>query len=895
MDWNSRVRAAFGSSAPSDDVVEELAQHAAAAFEAARAEGLDADTAARGVESQIDAWAGDERVRTRRPRSVAAVEPPPASAPWLAGVGHDVRYAWQLLRRQWGHTLVVGLTVALGVGASTVLFSVAYGVLVKPIPWRDAGRLVRVYETRQGSAKPPTFFTNATYLAWADHPATIEGIAAWSTDLLTLVGAGEPERIRVVSASPELFPLLGATPALGRLFTTSADGALDEKQIVLSHGLWQARFNASPQAIGRVVRLDGEDYHVAAVMPASFAFPDREIRAWVPFQVRPAVVPGKSGGGLSMFSALARLRPGATAAQAAAEASARGNHAPDPGLVVMAVFGSRGAVQVSAVPFLESMTGDVRPALIVFLVAVGLLLVTATANVASLQLARTTARRREIAIRSALGAGTGRLARQLLIENAILGQVGGLAGLVLAAWLVHILPSVLPPDFPRLADIGIDWRVALVAVALSLTSSLGFGLAPVLHARRVDLAGALSEDSLSAVGAGHRTTTARARLAIMVGQVAVACVLLVGAALLVRSMVALLDADRGYDPTNVLTARLSLRDGAYPGERRVEVLDRLVSRLRAVPGVKAAAYASNLPLVSGNVLLAAFPVPARKGGGMVPAHATVRHVSPGYFSALGLRVVEGRAFIDADTHDSKEVTVVNRAFARQYLDTPAVGVQLPGQKAPREVIGVIENARFGAVSDVAQPEAYDTVHQVKGGLLFDTPAIVVRTAGDPTRLVPILRSFVREQDATLALDSVMTMEDRVWNSLSKPRLYALLLGVFAAFALTIAAVGLFGVLSYGVSLRAREIGVRTSLGATPWVIARLVVRQGLAVTVTGAVIGLALSAAGARYLSKLLYGVTPYDAATFVLAPVLLTIVALIACLVPARRAARVDPVKVLR
>lgn len=896
MDWTSRVRAAFdGRQMPDDDVVEELTQHAAAACEAARADGCEADEAERRVQAQVTAWARDADLLKRRPRHSTSVPPPAAPASsLLAGLGSDVRYGWQLLRRQWGHSLVVVATMALGIGASTVLFSVVYGVLVKPMPWPDTDRLVRLYETRQGSTRPVRFMTNLTYLAWNEKPSTIEGLAAWSSGVMTMTGAGEPARVRVIDASPGLFPLLGATPALGRLFAVSKEGWADDSQIVLSHGLWQQRFGGSKTVIGRAVQLDGAQYTVVGVMPASFAFPDREARAWVPFNVPPVVGKDPKQRSLSMFSAVAKLRPGVTQAQAQAEANARGRAAPDPGLVVMAVFGSKGLVQVSAVPFVESITGEIRPALIVFLVAVGLLLVTATSNVASLQLARATTRRREIAIRTALGAGSARLLRQLLVENAIVGQAGGLVGLLLALALVRVLPSVLPPDFPRVADIALDWRAALFSVGLSLVAGVAFGLVPALHVTRVNVAEALVEDGLSSVGASRRSATARIRFVIMAGQIAVASVLLVGAALLARSFVALIYADRGYEPARLLTAQLTLPSPGYNGQRRAEALARLMERLNQVPGVTHAAFTTQLPLASGSDILGSFPVPARGGSGMVQAHASIRQVSTDYFAALGLPVVEGRGFTDADTRGARTVVVVNRTFAAKYLDK-AVGTLLPGGLAPREVVGVVEDVKYKSITESAQPETYQSVRQLESGFESSDVSLLVRTAGDPTRLVPTLRSLVHEQDSSVALESVMTMEDRVWTSLAKPRLYALLLVVFACFALTIAGVGLFGVLSYSVMQRSREIGVRTALGATPRVIVRLVLRQALTVTLCGLALGLAASAALAKYLSKLLYGVTAYDAASYVVVPVVLTVVAVVACVIPARRAARVDPVQVLR
>jgi putative ABC transport system permease protein len=477
----------------------------------------------------------------------------------------------------------------------------------------------------------------------------------------------------------------------------------------------------------------------------------------------------------------------------------------------------------------------------------------------------------------------------------VVGQVGGLAGLALAAALIRLLPSVVPADFPRVADIALDWRVALFSVAVSLTASLAFGLAPALQARGVDVAGALAEDGQAPIGGHTRSKTARTRLLIMAGQIATAAVLLVGAVLMTRSFIALTRADRGYDPANLLTASLVLPDDAFTPQRRGETLDQLIGRLRAQPGVTAAAYSTRLPLGPGGEILAAFPVPARTGGSTVSAHAAVRQVSPGFFAALGLRIIEGRGLADSDTRATGEVLVVNRAFARQYLDSPAAGTRLPGRRGQREVVGVIDDVTYGESGDAAQPETYVSTSQLEKGLLFEEPALLVRTAGPPAGMIPTLRALVRALGPSVALGPVVTMEDRVWTSLARPRLYAVLLGGFAAFALAVAAVGLFGVLSYSVSLRTREIGIRAALGAPRSSIIGLVVRQALMVTGAGLVVGLSIAAALARSLSSLLYGVAPSDLPTFVAVAALLSLVALVACVAPARRAARLDPARVLR
>lgn len=896
MEWKSRIEAALrvAGQEPDDDVVEELAQHARAMYESARADGADSGDGERRVNDQIASWCSEASLLKRRSKRPAAIEVPPAAVSRFVGLTHDVRYALRLLRRAPGPTLVSMITMSLGIGASTILFSVAWGVLFKPLPWPGADRLVRLTETREGSTRRFQRLTNGTYLAWRDAPSTIEAIAGWTAQPATLTGGGDPQRIRVASVTPSLFPLLRARPAIGSVFT---DETIDAGSIVLSHALWQQQYGGAPDVLGRTVRIDGEPRTIVAVMPRQFVFPDAETRAWVPKQVPPVVGVNPQTRRISIFNAMARLKPGATAAQAASEGTARGRAGPDPGLVAMAMFGSRGPVTVTAVPMLDAMTADVRTPLLVFLVAVGLLLATATANVASVQLARSAARRREMAIRSAIGAGSARLARQLLVENLLLGSISGLAGLLAAIAFQRALPSLLPPDFPRVADVTIDLPVLAFAIGVSVVVSLAFGSLPALHARRVNLVQALMEDGLAPVGASSRSATARLRMLIMAGQVAVACVLLVGASLLIQSFDRLLDADRGYDVDNVLTARMPLPDGAFTPDRRTAIIAGVLHRLARVPGVAQAASTDILPLGSSDALMA-FTMPSATGGEPAQIHTSVRTVSPSYFAAMGIRLVDGRSFDDRDTQTSLPVIVVNRTFATRYLGSNPIGRRLPAafeeDKRDWEVVGVADDIRMGSITDPVQPEMFVPLRQLRG-LRSSDPVVVVRTSGDPASFIPALRAAVRAEDSAVALEGVVTMEQRLVGNLARPRLYAVLIGSFAAFALIIAAVGLFGVLSYTVSQRSREIAVRSALGARPADIARLVVGQGLTVTAAGLIAGLAASAVLTGAIRSFLFGVQVHDPRTFVVVPLLLLAVAAAACFIPARRAARLDPLKVLK
>jgi putative ABC transport system permease protein len=622
-------------------------------------------------------------------------------------------------------------------------------------------------------------------------------------------------------------------------------------------------------------------------------FPDRDTRAWLPWIIRPMTTPGQQGASIQMFQALGKMRDGVSPEQVGAEGTARGRSVQTHAPVTMAVFGSTGPVEVTALPLLHALTREVRPAILIMLAAVVLLLVTATANAASLQLARASARRRELAIRTALGAGRSRLVRQTLVENLLLGLLGGVAGLALAALMHRALPAILPVDFPRIDDLAFDLRIQAFAIAISIAAGLGCGLLPALTIWRNDVVPALVEDSLAPVGGGLRSRTARVRALIMIGQVAIACVLLVGALLLGRSFMAMMHADLGYDPANVLVARVILPRPDYTPPQRRQVVEQIAARLASTPGVVRVASASSTPFTPGEAL-SSFPL-TKRDGTATRVQTGARDVSPGYFAALGQRVIEGREFTAQDDTGAQEVVIVNREFSRKYLDGRAFGWTLPGaeDKPPRPIVGVVEDTARHSVGDAPQPEIYHPMTQRP--VYASDINFVLRTADDPRSLVPAVRTILRDAAPRAPLESIMTMEDRVATTLSRPRLYAVLLGTFALFALAIAGVGLFGVLSYAVALRAREIGVRTALGAQVRDIVALVVGQSLAIAIAGVAIGLIASFWLTSALQKFLFGVTPRDAVTFAAVAAVLLCVAVLASIVPARRAARVDPVKVLR
>jgi predicted permease len=622
------------------------------------------------VDRELAEWVKTAPRHAQRP--ARAPTPPAAVHGNAAGFVRDLVYAARVLRRRPAAPLVSIATIALGITAVALMTSVCWAVL-KPLPWPDADRLVRIYEGRKGGTTRFGQFgpivTNVSYLAWQERPQTIDAIGGWSAGDATMSGVGPAERVRRASLTPSLFHLLQARPMLGRLFMPSDASSGAAPVVLLSYGLWRERFGARPDIVGRSLMLGDMPRTIVGVMGPEFAFPDRETRAWFPLDVPPLIDPASHNGRISMFSAMARLRPGVTPAQAAAEASARANAAPKAGIVGMAVFGGDGPAEVSIVPALEDATKEVRPALLVLLAASGLLLLAAAANVANIQLARAAARRREIAIRGALGATTRQLMRQLVTESLLIGATGGGIGLAVATALHRMLPTLLPADFPRLAEIEMNGPPVVVALAAAIVAGVVTGILPALHARRASVTDLLAEDGLAPMSMGLRTSAARLRAIPMVAQVAVAAVLLTGASLLGRTFIAMLSADRGFQVGHVLTAEVPFPPKAT-APRRTEALETLVERLGTLPGVLHVGYTNILPL-TGSESMHAFDMPGRRRGD--PARVSVRSafrvVSSNYLQALGVRLIAGRYFTREDTATSRRVVIVNETFAKRTLAT----------------------------------------------------------------------------------------------------------------------------------------------------------------------------------------------------------------------------------
>jgi predicted permease len=569
----------------------------------------------------------------------------------------------------------------------------------------------------------------------------------------------------------------------------------------------------------------------------------------------------------------------------------------------MALFGARGPIQIVAVDAREAAIAGVKPIILIMLAAAGLLFVTAIANVANLQLARSAERQRELTIRATLGAGQARLAKQLLVENGIIAGLGGIAGIALSIWLHWLLPVVLPAGFPRADAIAIDIRVLTFSVVLTAVATLACGLLPIVHARRLQLSRAIVESGSSGAGTGRSLTTAR--LLIVSSQVAVTCVLLVGGVLLVRSFAAYLNADRGYDPVNVLTASIPFTPSSSV-ERRTQVLDAIVERLQVRPGIAHVATSTALPLASsGGYQAFTFDSPVRPGT-QVDVETIRRVVTPGYFGALGLRIVSGRPLHESDNTAAPPVVVVNRSFVRRYLeDVPperALGLSLGRRPISTgangldtTIVGVVDDVKQDAPDAAPQPEMFVARAQLPGINLGFESFLVLRTTDDPAAHVETVRTLVREQDPTLAIDSVMTMDERVGASLSRPRTYAMLLSGFAVCALLIAAAGLFGVLSHTVAQRARELAIRTALGASRADVVRTSLLQTVLAMAAGLAFGLVAALALSSQIAPVLYGIPAHDAVSFGVAAMLVMAAGIAGCLVPAQRVSRLDPATVLR
>ena len=801
----------------------------------------------------------------------------------LANLVHDLRYAVRTLGARPGFTAIAVLTLALGVGANAAIFSVVDGVLLQPLPFPDADRLVAVWEDHQGRGGPEQEWTGAAgFRDWRAESRSFAGMTAYVGWRPNLTGRDEPERLEGGQVTPEYFAVLGVEPALGRAFLPEEEGVGAPRVVVLSDELWRRRFAAEADLLGTAISLNGEPHTVVGVLPPGFRAPLIGGELWRPLQLDPAA--GDRGN--YFLRVIARLKPDVALETARADMAgvARGiaERFPD----------EKEGVTSALVPLHEQLVGNIRPALLVLLAAVGLVLLIACANVANLLLARAAARGREISVRTALGASRWRVVRQLLTESLVLAGGGGGLGLLLGIWGTDLLKRLAPPGSPRIEEVGVDLRVLGFTLAVALAAGLVFGLAPALQASRPDLAGSLKE---RAGGAGHGAR--RLRGALVMAEVALALTLLVSAGLLVKSFSRLLAVPGGFEPESVLAANLVLSSADYPESPAVAgFFAQLLERLAARPGIEATGAVSVAPL-SGADTDTSFIIEGRTPPppGREPT-AWYRSVTPGYFQALGIPIVRGRGLTDADREGAPQAVLVNQAFVRQHFphEDPLGRRIRPGgdDEMPwSTIVGVVGDVRHRGLDQAPEVELYLSHAQFSARSM----TLFVRTAGDPLRLAPELAAEVRALDGNLPVAGVTTMEAMVADSVAVPRFTTVLLAAFSAVALLLAAIGIYGVGAYSVAQRVQEIGVRMALGAGRREVLRLVVGQGMAPTLLGLGIGLAAAFWLTRAMSALLFGVSPTDPATFAAVAAALAAVALAANYLPARRATGISPVEALR
>ena len=819
---------------------------------------------------------------------------------------YDIRHSVRLLVRAPLFSALVVATLALAIGANTAIFSVVNGVLLRALPYAQSDRLVLLYESL--GAPRPFGFSPPDLAAFRERQRSFEGLAAYRNVEFELSGVDQPERINAAKISASLMDVLGTPPILGRAFTPEEDSGR-QPVAILTHGLWRRKFGGDPQVVGKPVLLDRRAYTIVGVMPAGFTFPNRgphmnniPADAYVPI----AFTEGELRAFGSMFNntVVARLKPDVTLQQARGEAAAISKQ------IVAEVYPAQLremglAPTAVAIPMREAVVGDVSRILIVLLAAVGVVLLIACADIACLMLTRAASREREMAIRTALGAGRGRLIRLMLIETGALAAIGGAAGLALAWWGQRVLLAAAPAIIPRTQDIAFDTRVLVFTLAASIAAALISGGLPALESSRRESGGALKE-------AGRTGTASVRQRRIFAGlvtmQFACAVVLLAAGGLLIRSFVRLMATDPGFRTENVISAATSLPATGYPDGASVRNFYlRLLERVRQIPGVTVAGAATDLPLTVRERRV--FTIENEPPGSVGLTHTVALDwVIGGYFEALGVRVVRGRLLADTDTLTSELVVVVNETLANRYWPgEDAVGKRIAwgGPKAHgawMRVVGVVGDIKQAGLAAPTEPGIWQPWTQLPDRLIannvvgiYRTMKLMLRTQVPPTSIVAAIRREVRALDPALPVTGVQTLEEIVGASGAPQRFNATLLGGFAGVALVLAAVGIGGVLAISVSRRTQEIGIRLALGAHPRDVVRMVVRQGMLLVAAGLAIGLPCAFAAARLLRSLLFETTPHDVASFAVATAVLCLVALLACAAPALRASRVSPVNALR
>jgi len=808
-------------------------------------------------------------------------------------IWQDIRYGARMLLKAPSVSIVATIALALGIGANTAIFSVVNAVLLRPLPFANSEQLMNVWETdsargyKRGAASYPNF------VDWREQNHVFERMATYHDNDFILTGRGEPARLQGAVVNADLFPLLGVAPVIGRGFLPDEDKPGEGgRVVVLSQALFQKRFNSDPNIVNQSLVLDGKNYTIVGVMPSAFQFPvqNEPVELWTTVAVdREGKEPLTDQRGAHYMNVIARLKPGVSKEQAQAEMtsiSARlEQQYPDKDL--------HKSSRVE--PTLEALVGDIRPALLILLGAVGCVLLIACANVANLLLARAMTRHKEMAIRSALGASRIRVVRQLLTESVLLSLAGGALGLMLAVWWSDLLVALGKENIPRALQVGLDWRVLGFTLLVSVLTGVIFGLVPAIHSSKTELTESLKEGGR---GSGEGARRNRIRGVLVVSELAIAVVLLVGAGLLIQSLWRLRQVSPGFESQSLLTFVVGIPEVKYPTGKQAQFYHDLVARVESLPGVRSASAVIPLPL-SGDAFSISFETEGRPMAKGNQPSADFFAIGDSYFRTLGVSILKGRDFNERDNKQAPGVIIVNQAFARKFFpDEDPVGKRIkPGiatdtdEPAMREIVGMVSDVRNRNLSSELRPGYFVPAAQIP----FNQMTMIVRTTSDPHSLITAVQNEVHSIDKELPVFNVKTMDEYIAATVAAPRFNATLLVIFAAVALVLTIVGLYGVMSYSVAQRTNEIGIRMALGAQTRDVLRLIVSQGFKLVLLGLAIGLAGAFALMRIIASLLFGVTTKDPLTFAAVAVVLAFVALLACYIPARRATRLDPLRALR
>ncbi len=807
----------------------------------------------------------------------------------LETMWQDLRYGARVLLKNPGFTLIAVVTLSLGIGANTAIFSVVNAVLLRPLPFENPDQLVMIWQTNPERGILQDLVSSPNLHDWQQQSRTFGQIAAFNPRGFSLTGTDEPEQLPGTFVSVELFPMLGASPLLGRNFLPDEGRPGGNRAVIISFALWQRRFGGDPNLVGKSLTLNDAIYTVVGIMPAKFQFPIQGqfpipvSEVWAPLAIDPAQV---NRGDRGLFT-IGRLQPGVSIEEAQAEmdtiAQRLAEQYPD----------SNRGIGVHIVGYHQQLTGNLRAALLILLGAVVFVLLIACANVANLLLARAATRQRELAIRTALGAGRSRLMRQLLTESVLLSLLGGALGLALALWNFNAIVAALPAHMPRAAEIQIDRQVLVFTFAVAVMTAVIFGLVPALQASSLNLNEALKESGGKGTGGFVRH---RVRSLLVVTEVALALVLLVGAGLLIKSFHRMQQVNAGFNPENVLSVPVVIPQSRYPdGNARAAFINRIMEKMKALPGVQAVAGVTILPL-SGEYSSASFIVEGQTVSPEGRNVANMRAATPDYFRVMGIPIIKGRGFTEQDHSDAPTVVIINESFERLYFpDEEPIGKRVISPASsngiPMTIVGVVGDVRNGGPEDEPRPEFYYSYFQNPIRFMF----MAIRTSAEPAGLIPAIRREIWSEDKDLPLASISTLEQMLSKTTAQRRFNLLLLGLFSGLAFVLAVVGIYGVVSYAVTQRTHEIGLRLALGAQPGDVRKLVIRQGMIPVVTGIAIGLSGALALTRLMKSLLFGVSATDPLTFVGLSLLLVVVALVACWIPAGRATKVDPMVALR